>query len=459
MILLLLVQSGWAQELPAYRTNNIAAMRRLFDEEQARYAGNTNMLILPGVRADREARQVVVQVEATGITAHDVAEFFIIAPHSGNDYEALSLSLATAADIDRGLQFIGLTPGRCVDYARYHFWPKGERVKASVRRAGDGAAPLPFESLVLNETTMKPLAPDGLVYVQAPTEWVAASEFPDRHPIDADSRGSIAANYNEPFTLFDVPRAAPQSDVYASQTVNPQYVFEPGERLEAIMAPERPAGERRVQDISLVVHAHTVATQSLTDLQFTLTNRTARTALPTVGLNDLLQHFSALCQDGKDPFVALHIDDGIQIDALKAFCLILASIETDHGIRLEPPATGHLYYKAYMPDRALRDRDQRIMQPAELTFRRIADGTAAVSLLEITEHWRDEDIKPTLTLKTHPIASPDALRAQLADIEDELPILLVFVPPTLSHGELMHWMAPILATHPTVHVFTPASRP
>ncbi len=459
ILLLLLVQVGQAQELPAYRTHNIAAMRRLCEQEQERYVGNTNVLVLPGVRADREARQVIVQAEATGITARDTAEFFIIAPHSGNDYEALFLSLATAGDIDRGLRFIGLTPGRCVDYARYQFWPKGERVKAWVRHPGDDAPPLPVESLLLNDATGKELPPDGLVYVQAPTEWVAASDFPDRHPVDADSRGSIAANYNEPFTIFDVPRAAPQSEVYSKQTVNPGYVFEPGERLELIMEPELPAGVWRIQDLELTVHAAAGATQSLTDLQFTLTNHTSGTSLPALDLNDLLHRFTALRQEGKDPFVTLRVDSGVHVDALKAFCLILASIETDHGIRLEPPATDHLYYKAFMPDSALRNRAQRIMQPAELTFVREADGTITVSLLEIREQWREEDVKPTLTFTTHPIDSPDALRERLADIEDNLPILLVCVPPTLTHRELMHWMSPILTTHPTVHVFTPAIQP
>jgi len=459
IVLLLLAQIGSAQELPSYRTNNIAAMRRLFKEERARYAGSTNMLVLPGVRADRSAQRVVIQAEATGITGRDTAEFFIIAPHSGNDYEALLFSLATAGDIDRGLRFIGLAPGRCVDYARYHFWPKGERVRARVRRVGSDAAPLPLESLILDETTGKALSPDGLVYVQAPTEWVAASEFPDRHPVDADSRGSIAANYNEPFTLFDIPRAAPQSEVYARQTVNPEYNFEAGQRLEIVMEPELPRGARRVQDMGLTIHAANVSTQSLFDLQFTLTNHTAGTSLPTVGMNDLLHYFTALCQENKDPFVMLNIDDDVQMDALKAFCLILASIETDHGIRLEPPAEGHLYYKAFMPDNALRDREHRIMQPAELTFTTSADGLTTVSLLEITEYWHEEEIKPTLTFKTHPIVSPDALCQQLMEMDAGLPILLAFVPPTLTHRELMHWMTPILATHPTVHVFTPVTQP
>ena len=149
----------------------------------------------------------------------------------------------------------------------------------------------------------------------------------------------------------------------------------------------------------------------------------------------------------------------VQIGALKALCLILASIETDHGIRIEPPAAGHLYYKAYIPDNDLRDRDTRIMQPVELTLNYADDGTITMTLLDIKEHWHADKIKPTLTFETHAVDSPDALKVQLGMLGDDLPILLVFVPANLSHGELMRWMAPILRSHPTVQVFTPPTRP
>jgi hypothetical protein len=318
---------------------------------------------------------------------------------------------------------------------------------------------LRIENLILNDATGKPLPPAGLVYVQAPGATMATSHGPDRHPVDADSRGSIAANSNEPFTLFDVPRAAPQSDVYESQTVNPAHCFDAGQRLEIVMEPAKPAGMQRIQDLDLVVSSSHCGTQSLSDLRFALTNRTSSTASSALALNDLLREFTTLCRAEQDPFVVLHVDDAIQIGALEALCLILASIETDHGIRMEPPAAQHLYYRAYMPDDALRDRETRIMQPAEITFTRGSNDVLAVSLLDITEHWQDNSYTPTLTFKAHAVGSPEALLDRLMAIEKELPILLVFVPPTLTHGELMRWLGPLLTTHPTVHVFTPVNPP
>jgi hypothetical protein len=451
---------AWAQDEPAALTNNTEAMQRLFLDEQARFAGDTNMLVLPGLRADRARREIVIQAEATGIGENDTAEFFIIAPHSGNGYEALSRSLASAGDIDRGLRFIGMTPGRGIDYDRQQFWPKGERVNVWFRIPGRPAAPVRAESLVLDVRAGRPLPSSGLVYVQPPAEWAAQSASPGEHPVDADTRGSVAANYNEICTLLDVPRAAPQSEVYAKQTVNTGLLFHAGQPLEIVMEPELPAGRARVLDLELTVTGSPVASQTLADLRFAFrADDNAVAAASGMDLNALLRSLVTLCQEGRDPFVALRIDGRVQIEALKALCLVLASIETDRGIRMEPPAAGNLYYKAYMPDDELRDRETRIMQPAELTLTYAADGTTALSLLEIGEYWHDDESKPTLTFTTHPIESPDALRAQVAQADATLPILLIFAPPTLSHGELMRWLGPCLATHPTVHVFTPVEDP
>ncbi len=422
-------------------------------------AQETNLLVLPHMRADRVARRVTIAAKATGIGEHDTAEFFLIAPHSGNDYEALARSLATAGDIDRGLRFIGLTPGRGVDVTAYRFWPRGERVHMWFGLPGSNTAPLRAESLILDDRTGQPLPPAGLVYVQAPTNGVTQSDRRNVHPVDADSRGSIAANYNEAFTLFDVPRAAPQGAVYAKQTVNPAHILPAGQRLEIIIEPELPAGRERVRLLDLAITSAAVATQSLASLQFALAPRGDSAGRDTLGMNELLRQFMTRCREGIDPFVTLNVDDKVQIGALKAFCLILASIETDHGIRMEPPAAGHLYYKAYMPDNDLRDRDTRIMQPVELTLHYADDGTITMTLLDIKEHWHDDRVKPTLTFETHTVDSPDALKVQLGMLGDDLPILLVFVPADLPHGELMRWMAPILTSHPTVHVFTPPTRP
>ncbi|MBT3296816.1 MAG: hypothetical protein HN919_10895 [Verrucomicrobia bacterium] len=422
-------------------------------------AQETHLLVLPHVQADRVARRVTIAAEATGIGEHDTAEFFLIAPHSGNDYEALARSLATAGDIDRCLRFIGLTPGLGIDVAAYRFWPRGERVTIWFKAAGSNTAPLRAESLILDDRTGQPLPPDGLVYVQAPTNGVTPGDSPSAHPVDADSRGAIAANYNEAFTLFDVPRAAPQGTVYAQQTVNPAHILPAGQRLDIIIEPELPAGRKRVRRLDLAITSAAVATQSLARLQFALAPPGDTAGRDALGMNALLRQITTLCRERVDPFVTLRVHEDVQIGALKAFCLILASIETDRGIRLEPPAAGHLYYKAYIPDNALRDRETRIMQPVELTFTCAAGGAITVTLLDIQEHWHADQVKPTLTFSTHTVDSPVALKDQLGALGDDLPILLVFVPGDLTHGELMRWMAPILTSHPTVHVFTPVTQP
>ena len=87
------------------------------------------MLVLPGA-AGRPQKSCVVTLwgEATGVSPDAPIEFLLIPTDSGHDYEALTISFAKPSDIHRALAFIGLKPGKSVDYAAYRYWvSKGER--------------------------------------------------------------------------------------------------------------------------------------------------------------------------------------------------------------------------------------------------------------------------------------------------------------------------------------------
>src|SRR5687767_5366772 len=58
-------------------------------ENLAKYQGNADFLVLPGILADRKTKLVKLWGKATGLSPDDPAEFFLIPPDSGKDYEAL----------------------------------------------------------------------------------------------------------------------------------------------------------------------------------------------------------------------------------------------------------------------------------------------------------------------------------------------------------------------------------
>ena len=219
--------------------------------EKAR--GNSDLLALPGVLADRKSRRVHVYAQATGVGPQDIVEFLLIAANSGHDYEALATVFAKPSDIHRALTFIGLQPGRPVNAEKLCFWPKGERVIATVAGLPPGSAygPFGFDTLLLDKVTGEPWIENGLVFVGS--EYVDSPDNPAESVYAADIFGpnSIVSTYNEPTTVLDVPRQAPQSVVYGRQKLNSECLPPENVLLEIIVEPEKKDGKKRVVDLEL----------------------------------------------------------------------------------------------------------------------------------------------------------------------------------------------------------------
>jgi hypothetical protein len=419
-----------------------------------RYKGNTDMFLRPGVLADRKAKRVVVQVQTTALNRNDPIEFFLITDTGGHDYEALAAALALPSDIYRALVFIGMEPGRGVDVDKLCFWPKGERVKMTFSPpGGNGSGPIAAEDLVLDRDRDKPLPPVGLVFVGGPVAPAGAGSTQMLYAIDSAGPGSVAATYNEPITLLDVPRQAAQSDVYGHLTVNPGVELPSLQLMEATLEPERKDGSKRVMDLVLEAAPRPASSNAtVRDLVFRLRAAGDKTLGENLPLDQVLRTFSDLVKDSRDPCVTLQIADDMTLGLVRELCAVLASVETEDGIRMEPPPARHLYYKAFLPKDEMKDRNERIMQPWEL---RLAgpDTAPTGTLVRIEEVWRDERIRPDLKVTEHPVATPAALRERLDKLGPGLRVILVFARPSLTHGALMRFLDPALPTHPTVHVF------
>ena len=340
------------------REQNKAHVETVYQANKARHAGNSDVLVRKALVADRKAKRVTVLGEATGLAGSGVAEFFIIGEQSGHGYEAVTVSFASAADIVDGLVFIGMARGRPVDSEKLRLWPKGERVLVSVapRRNGKTASFIRLEELMLDGRTKKPLEETGLVFVGS-YDLPSTGLTVRRIAADALEPRSIASNYNEPGTVFDVPRRAPQGDVYDSQFMNPAHVFEPGTLLEIAFEPEHKDGRRRVADLLVkALSREGVSSDALGGLLFEVSSPNGG---PLFGkaqgatnctLNALLAGFTELAESGRDPFVRLEIAPALCLGGVAQLCALLSSIEGTHGIRVEPPPEGHPYYLAFAPD-------------------------------------------------------------------------------------------------------------
>lgn len=400
---------------------------------------------LPRVRVDLAAHTVSFYAEATGNAPREPVEFFLIGEESGNAYEAIAVALADPGQINAGIRMLGLPPGQSANPSATRFWPKGERVIMTFNG-------IRAENLIRDTRTGKPLAASGFVYTgsrMVPDEdggstVLAAQSHPPY---------SIASNYNEPDSLLDVPWQAPQTAVYSHQVLNTDFLFKPGERILVVISPEYPDGKRRVQDLGLAIGARIAADgerTTMADVRFSVTNRTTAThLLENAAIDQLMASFTTMIDDGRDPFVAVTIQSETPLGVLRQTAAILKTIDSENGIRIGPPAPGELYYQAFIPNEKFRHRRDRYIQPWELHL----DATGTGVLTRIDEHWTRGELKPELTTTNIAIGSAEALQQTLTTQKPDVRGIYVFAPLSLTYGELMRMIRPVLPTHPHVHVY------
>jgi hypothetical protein len=432
---------------PAWRaanTNAAAAWTRA-----QRIQSGSNRWVAAGVMADRGARCVTFVAEATGLERGAPVEFLAVEQASDRDYESLTVALVDPSDLSQAIEYLGVPHGLPVKPAAFRFWPKGERVIMSVAPF-QGGAPEPVGRWVRDKQANVPF--DGnLVYVGAhgaARAVVGARDVPDTSP------GAVAATYNEPTTLLDVPVQAQQGDVYGSRVVGERTPGK-GDLLLVTLQPEnRPAGQPRVVDVALTAQpAADSAPAGLAGVQ--IVGRSVDPAFPAL-TNDVrgaFQRLATLAQAGRDPFVALALDDRLTVATARDLAQALSAIEGSNGIRIDAPPPGQLYYKAFLPQAKWRERKDRLSQPWELRLTRTADGWSRV-LVEIREDWsKAGQLDPDLTVVEHPFTDWNELPARIKSLGGGLNTLLVFAPADAPLSAFMPGVRAVHGTQPIVFIF------
>ena len=413
-----------------------AALDESFAAAKEKFGADTNRyFVARGVLADREARTVRLDAFATGIRPGAIAEFLLITLNSGHEYESVFQTFALAADIARAFEFLGVPPGLPADFSAYRFWPRGERFE--VEAEVDGAPAVPAEGFLMEASTQKPREPAGFLWIGG--GW---TEGGVSNTVDFSGPGSILPSYNEPVSLFDVPRRAPQNEVYQSCLAGenaPRRAILP---TVLTFRPEaRPAdAPSRVRPVAL----------RLSPEGFSIDG--ADPVPPAEALKALRAFRTDRAQDA---YVSFSWDDAAPLADLRAVAQLLRMVDTEEtGIRVDAPPEGFPYYQALLPRDEWRDRAARYSQPCELRLARGEDGAVAATLVAIGEIWKDDALKPDLDVKEFPVANADDFRAKLAEKAPAgMKALLVFVPGALPYGELRPYLDAVRATHPLVQIF------
>jgi len=430
-----------------------------------KYANDTNLLVLPGLVADKKQKRVAVMVESTRLGPNSACEFTIIGETSDHAYEALLLSLAKPSEVHRALQFIGATPGEPFDPESLRFWAKGESFVLSLDRTNE--PPLRLEKLLLDRRTGKTLPEEGFLFIGS--RMVPALNDPGKKVYAADEYQpkSIVSLFNSTFSVFEVPYSAPQSVVYQNTIVNPEYEFPEGALLTLVIEPANKDDSKRAKDLVLLVETGKTPTDKpgtamelLTSLSLQLKDaETVLNGKPT--LISVVKTLALL--DGKqhDYYLTVSFGDKVELSQAQALAKILSTLDSEQGIRINPPPAGQLYYRAFTPDLELLDREARFFHPWELSLAE-KDGRVSGKLLLIDSVWKPGASASELEITELSVSGPQDLRRELeaeaertrkADKRARPPVIMVFAPSTLNYGQLTKFLEPALPTHKIIHVY------
>ncbi|MFT5128981.1 MAG: hypothetical protein ACI8W8_002601 [Rhodothermales bacterium] len=431
IIIVLLALSALAQQAPPKHGDRAAkrdATNRLA------HLDNPDILVLPGLLADRSNKRVDLQIESTGLGGNEACEYLLVGSDSDHAYEALLWSFAAPPDIHKALTFIGMEAGSPFDPSNLRYWAKGERIIPSLII---DTKPIPIETFLLNTDTGQTLPQQGFIFCGS--------------GLIAHPARPILPLYNEPASICDIPRQASQGEVYESHIVNPDKPLPPHQLHTLRLVPEYQDDTRRVKELSLAISHST----------FRLSDSQGAPVNSDLTLEAVLNHFFELIKAGHTPYVSVSFDAAMPLGKIKPFAAMLAKIDRDQAIHIEPPAIGQLYYKAFLPSPHWRDAAERIQQPWELHLVPKDDALTA-TLVYHELHWQPGQSNPNIKPHRHPIASPSAIRAPIDDqaarltrASKRLPpsVLIIYAPAGLPYAELLQYLPPIQRTHKAIHIF------
>lgn len=414
-----------------------------------------------GTVANRKERWVRVWAQPIEINTSDPVEFLLIGPESGHDYEALARSYATACDIHRALEFIGLRPGSPVDYKRYRMWPKGERVRVWYRWShrvedyftGNFTNQVRAEKLIRDTVRNSHMPLEDFVFVGS--RWLSVGDETTStvYAADAYDPQAIISDYNEPLTVLDVPYRAVDSEVYGSRTANPELLIPADCLLDILIGPAYTDQAPHLVDLVVEVHPAAERRQEPATLRYRILGQFGDRVTQGQTLADLLAVLDRLEAAQSDVFLQVRPDGAVEIEALRRLYVLLWGLTQKTRLRLEPPAGEDLFWKAFLPPARLLDVNQRVTQPWELYLGEATSGVTGY-LVRVTEHWNDEDAggAPRLSTNRYIVASGEDALQVTSTAEYDIPLLLVYCSPEMKYSLLLEFIRPLLPDHPTVYV-------
>ena len=460
---------------PGGREQHRSLVTRAYTRNLQAHVGNTNVLVLRGLIADKSKQRVEVMVESTSLNQNASCEFLLISEASDHAYEALLVSFAKPSDIHRALQFLGTQPGAPFDPELLRFWAKGEPFALTIFRTNE--PPQSLENLLWDRRTGQPLPEIAFLFTGSKLAPSLQDPKAKVYAADEYQPKAVVSLFNSSESVLEVPGSAAKEAVYQNTILNPAKRLPPGALLTLVIEPVNKDGRKRVKDLLLQVEGgHSPLDKSLKGMErvgsLKLQLKDGETVLnrePNV--ISVIETLATLDRKTHDYYLKVSLGSELELGQAQALASVLTTLDTEKGIRIDPPPEGQIYYRAFTPDPELLDRATRVFHPWEL-FLTENDGQLSGKLLIVESIWKPGASASELRITSLPVSTPEALRREM-EIEAErsrktgqpakFPVLMVFAPSALRYGRLMQFLEPVLPTHKTIHVYLdqalpPASR-
>jgi len=382
---------------------------------------------------------------ATGVDDSTPLEFILITPDSGHDYESVAISTLSAQEVVDGLIELGAVAAHPADPGTLRFWPKGEWLEIDVSFEQDEKTVThPVGELIWNNPANTSLAEESWTFCGS----ILQPDENGKPTLLADLRepGSILSTYNDPETVLDRTVQASKGVVYGSLIVNTNLQLMEGQDLTFSI--RRKSADKTFQAVDVPILAES------TDDGFVFTIRTpaGKEQMVSGGVDHLIDSLVSMQETHPNLYVSLLPGNTLPLADVATLYHRATSIEEQHALRLNPPMSPHFFFQSFLPDPSFREPDQRPSQPWELHIKQnLSEQCIDLVRYEVVE--RDDLGVPTFKEQRFSSLTQEDLVKHLELKEYDLPVLLVFAPPTLMYGDLTRILDPIRDSYDTFYFY------
>ncbi|MFO7822155.1 MAG: YdjY domain-containing protein [Lentisphaeria bacterium] len=419
---------------------------------QEKYKNENDVLILPGLVANRKEKRVEVLTESTGVSGQDALEFLIVHTSSSHGYEALLWSYAKPSDIHKALEFIGLEAGGSRNPAELRFWGKGRKVTALLQ-SDNGGYSIRLEDLIRNRREDDNIPEKGFIFTGSSIVPTPNNSGLRGYAADLYDPHSIISAFNDPSAVLDVGWQMSKREAYSSYAPSTEYRLDAHDLYTLVLEPKNKDGDSGIRNLTLSVQDPATSILKNSD--------TGKRIVPESTISAALEACRKMIANGLQPYVTLRFSKEMKLGQIQSICRGLRLLDRPGALRIEPPQKGRLYYRSFIPDKSWRDPANRRTQAWEIHLEKKNDKLTGTMVFH-EPVWEEGSFEPEFNTHTFPVSNgedvrkrldKDAAERQQSDKRELPPVLMVYASANLNYGQLLDFLQPAMKTHNTVHLF------